>query len=317
MLSFSFWFHVTNGLINWNPLITLIKHHHITCCSDIRARTERLKVSQRFHIRQKKKQLTKNKALIFKKSWVKPRGRSHRRPHDFDPVSDGRLSAERFPPVAFQQSFCAEARNRRQWSPGLRSVVEKLLVSFSKSWATLRRRQRLFNPLIKCWSFPEGTIKDGTGSRLMFLTPQIKWKSQIFTTLLLLLRPVAPSLSRPSDVFSLSLRKLPDTVLGPAPGRWAPPDAPPRRDEVGVAPGVREGVTGATGALAALEHRRLLPLVLQHLQLVLLPVSVHLVDEGGKLRLKWRRFTLIWFNFLNFDWFRAEGTGHEAGERHG
>lgn len=61
------------------------------------------------------------------------------------------------------------------------------------------------------------------------------------------------SLSPPSDVFRLSLRDLPDAVLGCGVGRLSPPNALPRRDEVGVATGVREGIGGAAGTPATLE----------------------------------------------------------------
>lgn len=86
------------------------------------------------------------------------------------------------------------------------------------------------------------------------------------------------SISCSSDVFGLSLGNLPDAVLGSTTGWWAPPNASARRDEVGVATGVREGIGGAAGTLATLEGRRLFLLLLLHL--VLLPVSLDLVDDG-------------------------------------
>ncbi|TNN78899.1 hypothetical protein EYF80_010825 [Liparis tanakae] len=79
-----------------------------------------------------------------------------------------------------------------------------------------------------------------------------------------------------SDVLGLSLGNLPDAALGPAAGRRAQSDAPPRRDEVGVAPGVREGVGGAAGTPATLEGCWLFPLLLFHLHLVPLPVPLDL-----------------------------------------
>lgn len=82
-----------------------------------------------------------------------------------------------------------------------------------------------------------------------------------------------------SDVLRLSLRNLPDALLGVAAGRRAS-DAPPGRDEVGVAPGVREGVGRAAGPAATLEGRRLFPLLLLELHLVLLPVSLDLRGDG-------------------------------------
>lgn len=75
--------------------------------------------------------------------------------------------------------------------------------------------------------------------------------SQILTTPLTVL--LQHLLSPRSDVFRLSLRDLPDAVLGCGAGRLSPPNAPPRRDEVGVATGVREGIGGAAGTSATLE----------------------------------------------------------------
>jgi len=77
------------------------------------------------------------------------------------------------------------------------------------------------------------------------------------------------------------LGNLPDAALGPSAARRAQSDAPPRRDEVGVAAGVREGVGGAAGTLAALEGWRLFPLLHFHLHLVLLPVPLDLIAYRG------------------------------------
>ncbi|KAF3848750.1 hypothetical protein F7725_015247 [Dissostichus mawsoni] len=63
------------------------------------------------------------------------------------------------------------------------------------------------------------------------------------------------------------MRNLPDALLGVAAGRRAS-DAPPGRDEVGVAPGVREGVGRAAGTAATLEGRRLFLLILLELHLI-------------------------------------------------
>lgn len=75
--------------------------------------------------------------------------------------------------------------------------------------------------------------------------------SQILTTPMTVL--LQHLLSPPSDVFRLSLRDLPDAVLGCGVGWPSPPNALPRRDEVGVATGVREGIGGAAGTPATLE----------------------------------------------------------------
>lgn len=100
------------------------------------------------------------------------------------------------------------------------------------------------------------------------------------------LQPLQPQFCSASlDVLGLPLRSLPDAVLGSGLGLRAAPDAPPGRDEVGVAARVREGVGGASGTLAPLEGGRLFPpLLLLQLHLVLLPVSLHLGDDG-----KWTR----------------------------
>lgn len=114
----------------------------------------------------------------------------------------------------------------------------------------------------------------------------------------------APSPAQPpSDVFGLSLGNLPDAVLGPATGGRAPPNAPPRRDEVGVATGVREGVSGAAGTLVALESRWLFLLLLHfHLHLVLLPVFLDLGDDGKQVSFVPPRMGLVllkkMFNFI-------------------
>lgn len=57
----------------------------------------------------------------------------------------------------------------------------------------------------------------------------------------------------PLDVFSLSLRDLPDAVPKRGADRLSSPDASPRRDEVSVTSGVREGIGGAARAPATLE----------------------------------------------------------------
>lgn len=88
------------------------------------------------------------------------------------------------------------------------------------------------------------------------------------------------SAQSPSDVFSFSLRDLPDAVLGCGASRRAPPNAPPRRDEVSVATGVREGIGGAAGMPTTLEGWWFFLLLLQHLHLVLFPVFLDLRDDG-------------------------------------
>lgn len=85
----------------------------------------------------------------------------------------------------------------------------------------------------------------------------------------------------PSNVFRLSVGYLPDAVLGSAAGLWPPPNASPRRDEVGVASGVREGVGGAAGTSATLEGWCFFLLLLVYLHLVLLPVSLNPVSYRG------------------------------------
>lgn len=78
------------------------------------------------------------------------------------------------------------------------------------------------------------------------------------------------------DVLGLPLRALSDAVPQRGSHRLPPPDAAARRDEVGVAARVREGVGRAAGAPAALEGRRPLLLLLQNLHLVLLAVPLDL-----------------------------------------
>lgn len=63
----------------------------------------------------------------------------------------------------------------------------------------------------------------------------------------------APFVQSLSDVFCLSVRDLPDAVLGSSADWRPPPNASPRRNEVGVTTGVREGIGRAAGAPATLE----------------------------------------------------------------
>lgn len=74
---------------------------------------------------------------------------------------------------------------------------------------------------------------------------------------------------------------LPDGVLESATGRRAAPNALPRRDEVGIATGVREGIAGAAGLPAPNESWLPFPFLLFQLHLVLLPVSLNLVSYRG------------------------------------
>ncbi|KAA8584634.1 hypothetical protein FQN60_008419, partial [Etheostoma spectabile] len=57
----------------------------------------------------------------------------------------------------------------------------------------------------------------------------------------------------PSDVFGCCLGNLADGFLEYAAGRRSSPNAPPRRDEVGVATRVGEGIGGAAGTPTTLE----------------------------------------------------------------
>lgn len=84
-----------------------------------------------------------------------------------------------------------------------------------------------------------------------------------------------------SDV--LGLRNLSYALSELGPDAWPLANAASRCDEVGVTTRVREGVSGATGASAALERwLLLLPLLFIILQLVLLPVPLDLQEEEGE-----------------------------------
>lgn len=94
-------------------------------------------------------------------------------------------------------------------------------------------------------------LRAGPRTHLAALNQALPKFSQILRTSTRV--PAPTSAQPPLDVFSLSLRDLPDAVPKWGADGLPSPDAPPRRDEVGVTTGVREGIGGAARAPATLE----------------------------------------------------------------